>query len=109
LTRTNSFCAHVTLLFRRSRKQIALSTAPGGYSQEDPEGIIFDRGTHLRVELNHQKILCFLLAANAGDAVWARQPPSSVVKSDGISADAGGQPLIRPNERTHAQRQVHVF
>jgi hypothetical protein len=82
-------------LFRRSRKQVALSTAPGGYSEEDPEKIIFDRGTRLRVETNHWKLFCFVLALIAGGAVWTRQPPPSVVKSYGIAADAGGKPLIR--------------
>ncbi|CAB3805157.1 hypothetical protein LMG28688_06127 [Paraburkholderia caffeinitolerans] len=80
---------------RRSRKDIALSTAPGGYSEEDPEKVVFDRGTRLRVEANHWKLLCFVLAAVAGGAVWTRQPPPSVVKSYGISADAGGRPLVR--------------
>ena len=37
---------------RRSRKAVALSTAPGGYSEEDPEKIIFDRGTRLRVGMS---------------------------------------------------------
>ncbi|MEM5316040.1 type IV secretion system protein [Paraburkholderia sp. JHI869] len=80
---------------RRSRRDVALSTAPGGYSEEDPEKIVFDRGTRLRVEANHWKLLCFVLTAIAGGAVWTRQPPPSVVKSYGISADAGGRPLIR--------------
>ncbi|MBN3812423.1 MULTISPECIES: type IV secretion system protein [Paraburkholderia] len=82
-------------LFRRSKKQIALSTAPGGYSEEDPEKIIFDKGTRLRVEANHWKLFCFVLAAIAGGAVWTRQPPPSVVKAYGVSADAGGHPLVR--------------
>jgi type IV secretion system protein TrbF len=82
-------------LLRRSRKDVALSTAPGGYSEEDPEKIIFDRGTRLRVENNHWKLFSFILAIVAAGAVWTRQPPPSVVKSYGISADAGGRPLIR--------------
>ena len=76
-------------LFRRSRKDVALSPAPGGYSEEDPEKVIFDRGTRLRVEANHWKMFCFVLAFIAGGAVWTRQPPPSVVKSYGIAADAG--------------------
>ncbi len=80
---------------RRSKKQVALSTAPGGYSEEDPEQIIFDGGTRLRVETNHWKIFAFALAVIAGGAVWTRQPPPSVVKAYGISADAGGNPLIK--------------
>jgi type IV secretion system protein TrbF len=82
-------------LLRRSRKDVALSTAPGGYSEEDPEGVIFDQGTRLRVEANHWKLATFVLAFIAAGAVWTRQPPPSVVKSYGISADAGGRPLIR--------------
>jgi len=82
-------------LFRRSRKDIALSTAPGGYSEEDPEKIIFDRGTRLRVEANHWKTFCFVLAFIAAGAVWTRKPPPSVVKAYGIAADAGGRPLIK--------------
>jgi type IV secretion system protein TrbF len=82
-------------LFRRSRKDVALSTAPGGYSEEDPEKIIFDRGTRLRVEANHWKTFSFVLAIIAMGAIWTRQPPPSVVKAYGVSADAGGKPLIR--------------
>lgn len=80
--------------FLRSKKQIALSTAPGGYSQEDPEGIIFDSGTRLRVEANHWKIFSFVLVFVAAGAVWTRQPPPSVVKSYGVSSDAGGHPVL---------------
>ncbi|MFM0158229.1 type IV secretion system protein [Paraburkholderia sediminicola] len=80
--------------FFRSKKQIALSTAPGVYSQEDPEKIIFDRGTRLRVEANHWKMLCFVLAFIAGGAVWTRQPPPSVVKAYGVSSDVAGHPVL---------------
>lgn len=80
--------------FFRSKKQIALATAPGGYSEEDPEGIIFDQGTRLRVEANHWKMLCFVLAFIAGGAVWTRQPPPSVVKSYGVSSDVAGHPVL---------------
>jgi hypothetical protein len=45
---------------------------PGRLLEKDPEGIIFDRGMRLRVELNHWRIFCFLLAAIAGAAVWTR-------------------------------------
>jgi type IV secretion system protein TrbF len=78
----------------RTRKQIALSPAPGGYSEEDPEGIIFDRGTRLRVELNHWKIFSFILAAIAVGAVYTRNPPPSVVKSYGVSSDVNGHPVV---------------
>ncbi|ASL48904.1 hypothetical protein bAD24_p01015 (plasmid) [Burkholderia sp. AD24] len=80
--------------FLRTKKQIVLSTAPGGYSNEDPEGIIFDRGTRLRVEANHWMLFSFVLAIVAAGAVWTRQPPPSVVKSYGVSSDAGGHPVL---------------
>jgi hypothetical protein len=80
--------------FFRSKKQIALATAPGVYSEEDPEKIIFDQGTRLRVEANHWKMLCFVLAFIAGGAVWTRQPPPSVVKSYGVSSDVAGHPVL---------------
>jgi type IV secretion system protein VirB5 len=80
--------------FFRSKKQIALSTAPGGYSEEDPEGVIFDQGTRLRVEANHWKVLCFILAFVAGGAVYTRNPAPSVVKAYGVSSDAGGHPMV---------------
>ncbi|MFM0046029.1 VirB8 family type IV secretion system protein [Paraburkholderia sediminicola] len=80
--------------FFRSKKQIALATAPGVYSEEDPELVIFDRGTRLRVEANHWKMLCFVLAFIAGGAVWTRQPPPSVVKAYGVSSDVAGHPVL---------------
>ncbi|MFL9886740.1 type IV secretion system protein [Paraburkholderia agricolaris] len=80
--------------FFRSKKQIALATAPGVYSEEDPEKIIFDQGTRLRVDANHWKMLCFVLAFIAGGAVWTRQPPPSVVKSYGVSSDVAGHPVL---------------
>ncbi|MGF6782049.1 type IV secretion system protein [Paraburkholderia sp. GAS334] len=79
----------------RSKKQIALSTAPGGYSEEDPEKIIFDNGARLVVEANHWKLFCFVLAFIAGAAVLSRNPAPSVVRSYGVSADAGGHPIVR--------------
>jgi type IV secretory pathway TrbF-like protein len=78
----------------RSKKQIALATAPGGYSEEDPEKIIFDQGTRLRVEVNHWKVFCFVLAVITAGAVYSRQPAPSVVKAYGIGADAGGHPVM---------------
>lgn len=65
-------------LFPRNKKQVALSPAPGHYSNDDPEKIIFDQGTRLRVEANHWKTFCFILAIIAGGAVYTRQPPPSV-------------------------------
>ncbi|HDR8948647.1 TPA: type IV secretion system protein [Burkholderia contaminans] len=81
-------------LFPRSKKQVALSPAPGFYSNEDPEQIIFDQSTRLRVEANHWKTFCFLLAIVAGGAVYTRNPAPSVVKAYGVSSDAGGNPIV---------------
>lgn len=81
--------------FFRSKKQIALSTAPGGYSSEDPEGIIFDMGARLRTEANHWKLFCFILVFVAGGAVYTRNPAPSVVKSYGVSSDANGHAVVR--------------
>ncbi|MFC0403128.1 type IV secretion system protein [Paraburkholderia rhizosphaerae] len=80
--------------FFRTKKQIALSPAPGGYSVEDPEKIIFDNGTRLRVEANHWKIFSFILAAVAVGAVYTRNPPPSVVKAYGVSSDTSGHPVV---------------
>lgn len=80
--------------FKRSKKQIALSPSPGFYSEEDPEQVIFDTSTRLRVEMNHWKIFCFILAVIAGGAVYSRTPAPSVVKAYGVSADAGGHPVV---------------
>lgn len=81
--------------FPRNKKQVALSPAPGHYSNDDPEKIIFDQGTRLRVEANHWKTFCFILAIIAGGAVYTRQPPPSVVRAYGVSSDAGGNPLVK--------------
>ncbi|KAA0998650.1 type IV secretion system protein [Paraburkholderia panacisoli] len=77
-----------------NKKQIALSTAPGGYSQEDPEKIIFDMGARLRAEANHWKTFCFILALVAGGAVYTRNPPPSVVKAYGVNSDVNGHPVV---------------
>jgi type IV secretion system protein TrbF len=80
----------------RSKKQIALSPLPGGYSEEDPEKVIFDMGTRLRVDANqHWRTAFFIVGVIAAGAVWTRQPPRSVVKVVGVSADAGGHPIQR--------------
>jgi hypothetical protein len=79
----------------RSKKQIALSPLPGGYSEEDPEKVIFDMGTRLRVDANHWRTAFFIVGVIAAGAVWTRQPPPSVVKVVGVSADAGGHPIQR--------------
>ena len=78
----------------RSKKQIALSTAPGGYSEDDPEKIIFDSGSRLRVEANHWKTFCFILAFIAGGAIYTRNPAPSVVKAYGVSGDANGHAVV---------------
>ncbi|MGF6472603.1 hypothetical protein QF000_007911 [Paraburkholderia atlantica] len=78
----------------RSKKQIALSTAPGGYSNDDPEKIIFDMGARLRTEANHWKTFCFILAFIAGGAVYTRNPPPSVVKAYGVSSDVNGHAVV---------------
>ncbi|MEX3638877.1 type IV secretion system protein [Paraburkholderia sp. BR14320] len=78
----------------RSKKQIALSTAPGGYSEDDPEKIIFDNGSRLRVEANHWKTFCFILVFIAGGAIYTRNPAPSVVKAYGVSGDANGHAVV---------------
>ncbi|MGF6915867.1 type IV secretion system protein [Paraburkholderia sp. 40] len=78
----------------RSKKQIALSTAPGGYSEDDPEKIIFDMGARLRTEANYWKTFCFILAVIAAGAVYSRNPPPSVVKAYGVSSDANGHAVV---------------
>ncbi len=78
----------------RSKKQIALAVAPGGYSEEDPEKIIFDSGARLRVEANHWKTFCFILALIAGGAVYSRNPAPSVVKAYGVSSDVNGHAVV---------------
>jgi hypothetical protein len=78
----------------RTKKQIALSTAPGGYSQDDPEKIIFDMGARLRTEANHWKTFCFILAVIAGGAVYTRNPPPSEVKSYGVASDVNGHAVV---------------
>ena len=79
----------------RNKKEEALSTLPGGYAGQDPEKVIFDKGTALRVEANHWKTFCFILVTVTAGAIWTRQPPPSVVKAFGVSADAGGRPVVR--------------
>lgn len=78
----------------RSKKQIALSTAPGGYSQDDPEKIIFDMGASLRTEANHWKTFCFILGIVAVGAVYTRNPPPSVVKAYGVASDVNGHAVV---------------
>ncbi|WP_429299044.1 type IV secretion system protein [Paraburkholderia sp. GAS199] len=89
----------------RSKKQIALSTAPGGYSQEDPEKIIFDMGARLRTEANHWKTFCFILVIIAGGAVFSRNPAPSVVKAYGVSSDISGHPVVTQLAAYHPDDQ----
>lgn len=81
--------------FKRSKQDIALAKAPGHYSEDDPEKIIFDVKTRLFVETNHWKIFAAVMAAVALIAVSTRNPPPSVVKAYGVSADAAGTPVLR--------------
>lgn len=78
----------------RSKKQLALSPNPGVYSEDDPEKIIFDRGTRLRVEANHWRTFCFILVITTAGAIYTRQPAPSVVKAYGVSADVNGKPVM---------------
>lgn len=82
-------------LFKRSKQDVALAKAPGHYSEEDPEKIIFDVKTRQFVEANHWKIFAAVMAVVALVAVLTRNPPPSVVKAYGVSADAAGTPVLR--------------
>lgn len=80
---------------KRSEQQVALAKAPGHYSQDDPEKIIFDMKTRLFVESNHWKLFCAVLAVTTMIAVATRNPPPSLVKVYGVSADTNGTPVVR--------------
>jgi type IV secretory pathway TrbF-like protein len=80
-------------LFKNKRRSV-LATPPGMYADEDPSTIIFETSTRLRLETNHWKIAAFVAAVIAVGAVWTRQPPPSVTKVVGVSADAGGHPVV---------------
>jgi type IV secretion system protein TrbF len=82
-------------LFGRSKKQVDLSPAPGMYAEDDPQKIIFDNKTRLQVEKNHWKLFCAALIVITGLSIATRQPPPSVVRAYGVSADAKGDPVIR--------------
>jgi type IV secretory pathway TrbF-like protein len=81
--------------FKRSKQDVALAKAPGHYSEDDPEKIIFDVKTRLFVEANHWKLFAAIMALVALVAVSTRNPPPSVVKSYGVSADTAGTPVLR--------------
>ena len=75
-----------------NRRQAALSTAPGMYAEEDPAQVIFETSTRIKVESNRWMLIAFVCAAIAAGAVWTRQPPPSVTKVVGVSADVSGHP-----------------
>lgn len=89
----------------RNKKQEALSPLPGHFSEEDPEKVIFDASTKLRVEANHWKVASLILGVITAGAVWTRNPPPSIVESYGVSGDGKGHPLVthlehyQPNEQ----------
>ncbi|PMY01317.1 hypothetical protein, partial [Pseudomonas sp. GW460-13] len=67
-----------------------LAVAPGMYGNESPEQLIFDRTTRISVERNHWKVATLGLGCIALAAIMTREPPPSVVKAVGVSADASG-------------------
>jgi type IV secretion system protein TrbF len=77
----------------KNKRRAALSTAPGMYADEDPSKIIFETSTRLKLEANHWKIATFVVAVIAVGAIWTRQPPPSVTRVVGVSADVGGHPV----------------
>ena len=78
----------------RNKRQAALSTAPGMYAEEDPSKVIFETSTRLKVESNRWMLIAFACAAVAAGAVWTRQPPPSVTRVVGVSADVSGHPVV---------------
>jgi type IV secretion system protein VirB5 len=80
--------------FFRNKRPAALSTAPGMYAEEDPSTVIFETSTKLKVEKNRWVLMAFALAAIAAGAVWTRQPPPSVTRVVGVSADVSGHPVV---------------
>jgi type IV secretory pathway TrbF-like protein len=77
----------------KNKRRAALATAPGMYADEDPSKIIFETSTRLNIETNHWKLIAFVLGIVAAGAVWTRQPPPSVTRVVGVSADVGGHPI----------------
>ena len=80
--------------FFRNRRQAALSAAPGMYAEEDPAQVIFETSTRIKVESNRWMLIAFVCAVIAAGAVWTRQPPPSVTKVVGVSADVSGHPVV---------------
>jgi type IV secretion system protein VirB5 len=64
------------------------------YAEEDPSKVIFETVTRLKVETNRWMLMAFGLAAIASGAVWTRQPPPSVTRVVGVSADVSGHPVL---------------
>lgn len=91
-------------LFRKKSDQAnAVAVAPGMYAGESPEQVIFDRTTRLAVERNHWKVATLGLGCIALAAIMTREPPPSVVKTVGVSADATGKPIVRELEAFQPQ------
>jgi hypothetical protein len=78
----------------KNKRRAALSTAPGMYAEEDPSKVIFETSTRLKLEANRWMLIAFGLAVVAAGAVWTRQPPPSVTRVVGVSADVGGHPIV---------------
>ena len=86
------------LLSRKTDSNTALSPAPGMYAGESGDQVIFDRTTRLSVERNHWKLATLGLVVVALAAILTRQPPEPQVRAFGVSADAGGKPVVRELE-----------
>lgn len=78
----------------KNKRRAALSTAPGMYAEEDPSAVIFETSTRLKLEANRWMLIAFGLAFVTAGAVWTRQPPPSVTRVVGVSADVGGHPIV---------------
>lgn len=91
----------MNLLKKRSKQQLALAKAPGMYAEEDPDKafaqdqIVFNQRTRFSVEANHWKLVCVALLATTIVAIATRQPPPSIVKAYGVSADTSGHAEVR--------------
>lgn len=92
-----------------SDKANPLTVAPGMYGNESPEQAIFDRTTRISVDRNHWKLATLGLGIVAVAAIMTREPPPSVVKVVGVSADATGKPITRELDAFKPdERQVQV-
>jgi hypothetical protein len=63
------------------------------YAEEDPSTVIFETTTKLKVEKNRWVLMSFVMGSIAAGAVWTRQPPLSVTRVVGVSADVSGHPV----------------